>query len=59
MHPAAGRAADEAAARRQVEEMCARLLANPVIEDFTVSYLVAPHRMSARVGVVVISRHEL
>jgi phosphoribosylformylglycinamidine synthase subunit PurS len=26
-------AADEAAARRQVEELCQRLLANPVIED--------------------------
>ena len=29
-------AADEASARAQVEEMCRRLLANPVIEDFTV-----------------------
>jgi phosphoribosylformylglycinamidine synthase len=29
-------AADEAGARAQVEEMCRRLLANPVIEDFTV-----------------------
>ena len=27
---------DEASARAQVEEMCRRLLANPVIEDFTV-----------------------
>jgi phosphoribosylformylglycinamidine synthase PurS subunit len=26
-------AADEAAARRQVDELCSRLLANPVIED--------------------------
>ena len=26
-------AADEAAARRQVDELCQRLLANPVIED--------------------------
>ena len=30
-------AADEASARAQVEEMCRRLLANPVIEDFTVT----------------------
>ena len=30
-------APDEASARAQVEEMCRRLLANPVIEDFTVT----------------------
>ena len=30
-------AADEAAARRQVDELCSRLLANPVIEDTQVS----------------------
>jgi phosphoribosylformylglycinamidine synthase subunit PurS len=29
-------AADEAAARSQVDEMCHRLLANPVIEAFTI-----------------------
>ena len=29
-------AADEAAARAQVEEMCRKLLANPVIEDFRI-----------------------
>ncbi len=29
-------APDEQAARRQVEEMCTRLLANPVIEAYTV-----------------------
>jgi phosphoribosylformylglycinamidine synthase len=29
-------ASDEASARAQVEEMCRRLLANPVIEDFAV-----------------------
>lgn len=29
-------AADEAAARREVERMSADLLANPIIEDFTV-----------------------
>jgi phosphoribosylformylglycinamidine synthase len=34
-------APDEAAARSQVEEMCRRLLANPVIEDFTVQILAA------------------
>lgn len=27
---------DEGGARTQVEEMCARLLANPVIEDFNI-----------------------
>ena len=30
-------AADEAAARRQVDELCSRLLVNPVIEDTQVS----------------------
>ena len=30
-------AADEAAARSQVDEMCRRLLANPVIEDYAVT----------------------
>ena len=30
-------AADEDAARAQVDEMCHRLLANPVIEAFTIS----------------------
>jgi len=29
-------AADVDAARAQIEEMCRRLLANPVIEDFTI-----------------------
>ena len=28
-------AADEAAARKQTDEMCRKLLANPVIEDYT------------------------
>jgi phosphoribosylformylglycinamidine synthase PurS subunit len=32
-------APDEASARTQVEEMCRRLLANPVIEDFTIELL--------------------
>jgi phosphoribosylformylglycinamidine synthase len=32
-------APDEATARAQVDEMCRRLLANPVIEDFTVEIL--------------------
>ncbi len=30
-------AADQAAARRQVDELCERLLANPVIEDTAVT----------------------
>ncbi len=30
---------DEDSARAQVEEMCRKLLANPVIEDFTVEIL--------------------
>jgi phosphoribosylformylglycinamidine synthase subunit PurS len=30
-------AADEGAARAEVEEMCRRLLANPVIEDYTIT----------------------
>ncbi len=30
-------AADEGAARRQVDELCRRMLANPVIEDTTVT----------------------
>jgi phosphoribosylformylglycinamidine synthase PurS subunit len=29
-------AADEATARREVDEMCARLLANPVIESYEI-----------------------
>ena len=32
-------AGDESAARVQVEEMCRRLLANPVIEDYTIEIL--------------------
>ena len=32
-------AADEAAARAEVEEMCRRLLANPVIEDYTIEMM--------------------
>ena len=36
-------AADEPAARAQVDEMCRRLLANPVIEDYTIEIMaVAP-----------------
>ena len=30
---------DVAAARQRIDEMCARLLANPIIEDFTVESL--------------------
>jgi phosphoribosylformylglycinamidine synthase subunit PurS len=32
-------AADEASARAQVDEMCRRLLANPVIEDYSVTLM--------------------
>jgi phosphoribosylformylglycinamidine synthase subunit PurS len=32
-------AADEASARAQIDEMCRRLLANPVIEDFSVEFV--------------------
>jgi phosphoribosylformylglycinamidine synthase len=35
---------DEGAARAQVEEMCARLLANPVIEDFSIELSPVNHR---------------
>jgi len=35
---------DEGAARAQVEEMCARLLANPVIEDFSIELSAVNHR---------------
>lgn len=34
-------AADEAAARTEVEDLCARFLTNPVIEDSTVSITAA------------------
>ena len=34
-------AADEASARAEVEEMCRRLLANPVIEDYTIELMAA------------------
>jgi phosphoribosylformylglycinamidine synthase PurS subunit len=32
-------AADEPSARAQVDEMCRRLLANPVIEDYTIEIM--------------------
>jgi phosphoribosylformylglycinamidine synthase PurS subunit len=32
-------AVEDEAARRRIEEMCARLLTNPVIEDYTVEML--------------------
>lgn len=35
---------DEGSARTQVEEMCARLLANPVIEDFSIELSPVNHR---------------
>ena len=34
-------APDEATARAQVDEMCRRVLANPVIEDYTIDVLSA------------------
>jgi phosphoribosylformylglycinamidine synthase len=34
-------APDEASARAQVDEMCRRLLANPVIEDYSIELLSA------------------
>ena len=34
-------AADEASARAQLDEMCRRLLANPVIEDYTIEIMMA------------------
>lgn len=37
-------AEDEGGARAQVEEMCARLLANPVIEDFIIELSPVNHR---------------
>ena len=43
---------DEAAARAQVDEMCHRLLANPVIEAFAITPPGARWRERARVGVV-------
>jgi phosphoribosylformylglycinamidine synthase subunit PurS len=36
-------AADEGDARTQVEEMCVRLLSNPVIEDFTIDLFPVNH----------------
>jgi phosphoribosylformylglycinamidine synthase len=35
---------NEGVARAQVEEMCARLLANPVIEDFSIELSPVNHR---------------
>lgn len=35
-------AADEASARREVDDMCARFLTNPVIEDSVVTLSAAP-----------------
>jgi phosphoribosylformylglycinamidine synthase PurS subunit len=32
-------ASDEASARAEVEEMCRKLLANPVIEDYTIELM--------------------
>ncbi|HLH21025.1 MAG TPA: phosphoribosylformylglycinamidine synthase subunit PurS [Chloroflexota bacterium] len=40
-------APDRAAAERQVDEMCRRLLANPVIEDYRYALDEAPNAASA------------
>jgi phosphoribosylformylglycinamidine synthase len=37
-------AADEGDARTQVEEMCVRLLSNPVIEDFSIDLFPVNHQ---------------
>ena len=48
---------DREAARRRIEQMCARLLVNPVIEDFTVELvgdggddLLQDHEAKSRLG---------
>lgn len=41
------RAADEAAARRRVDEMCRQLLANPVTEDYTIEVADSPSAAEA------------
>ena len=52
--PRGRRAVGRAAAREQVDEMCQRLLANPVIERYTVEISeLAVVGVSVRVGVVV------
>ena len=33
-----GKGADRAAARARVEEMCRKLLANPVVEDYAIAF---------------------
>ena len=46
-------APDEAAATAQVDEMCTRILTNPVIEDYTLTLQELTRGMSATVGVVL------
>ena len=46
-------APDDAAARAQVDEMCRRLLANPVIEAYEIELSELACDVSARVGVVL------
>ena len=46
-------AADAARARAQVEEMCERLLANPVIEAYEVTIAELDARERPRIGVVL------
>lgn len=44
------RAADEDAARERVDDMCRRLLANPVTEDYTIEVVGSPSRAAAGAG---------
>lgn len=39
----------EAAARARVDDMCRQLLANPVLEDYTIETIVAPNLAATRV----------
>jgi len=41
-------ATSEAAARERVDEMCKKLLANPVLEDYTIETIEAPNLAATR-----------
>jgi phosphoribosylformylglycinamidine synthase PurS subunit len=41
-------APDAATARRRVDEMCQRLLANPVLEDYTIEVIETPRLAASR-----------
>lgn len=41
-------APSEAAARTRVDEMCKKLLANPVLEDYTIETIEVPNLAAAR-----------